>query len=304
METLELKDLDRKMAPLIESISKGRASHAYILAGPGSGMEIALEMAKAANCRSGASRPCGRCSTCRRIETGNHPDVMVISPSGATIKIGAMRELRADAEVKPFERGKKVYIIDEAHRMTAEAANSILKLLEEPPHFCMFILITTALQRLLPTLVSRCQVVEFNLPAAPLEEETSELYRRTEEIIELMNSFAGGRADAVVAGETLLGGGRESLAGYLDVTASLVRDMLIYGMTGDERFIINKGAVHHITRYAANIPAKRLLALLEAVTAFKLDLEKNANTSLLVTALLLELRGVFSGDVHSSGYQV
>jgi DNA polymerase III delta' subunit len=285
---------------LFDSVARGRVSHAYIFAGINDSLKAALELAKAVNCLSRKGRPCGNCSICRRIETGNHPDVKFYSAEGSMIKINQMRAMQADAHIRPFETGSKVYIINDAHKMTDEAANCILKLLEEPPEFCIFILLTTALQKILPTIVSRCQVVEFKQVQEADRDLSDELYNRREEIIRLLDSFADGKTEALTEGETIYDSGRETAALYLKITISLLRDMLIYSMTKDLTLISNTGEEGFIKEHAGCIPAKHIIELLQAFDTGYNDLGKNANTSLLATALLLKIWRVYRGNVYSS----
>ena len=106
--------------------------------------------------------PCGACPACRKIMSGNHPDVIHVKPTGAIIKIAQVRSLCEALSMKPYEAKMRVVIVTDAHTMNPSAGNALLKMLEEPPD--RTILILTAPQRvdLLPTIVSRCQPVRFN----------------------------------------------------------------------------------------------------------------------------------------------
>lgn len=106
--------------------------------------------------------PCGCCKSCRKIESGNHPDIILLKPSGPFIRIGQIRNLLGTLAMKPFEARLRVVIISDAQAMNPSAGNALLKVLEEPPD--RTILILTALQTsdLLPTIVSRCQHIRFN----------------------------------------------------------------------------------------------------------------------------------------------
>ncbi len=123
---------------------------------------LALSLAALANCReAGSGDFCGDCESCIKIASGNHPDVVLFESSGATIGIDAMRRLSREAQFHPFQGNIRVFIIDRAERMTQEAANSILKTLEEPPATSHIILTTGFPELLLPTIRSRCQRFRF-----------------------------------------------------------------------------------------------------------------------------------------------
>jgi len=177
-------------------LSHNRLAHAYLLYGAESaGMSgFALELAAALNCQSETERPCGQCAACRKTARLNHPDVKYLFPApkavydtpkkflellkyraehpyrvlpvGGTqnIPIDAVRGLKDEAKYAPFEGGYRVFIIECVEYMSREAANSFLKLLEEPPDRLLLILITQDIHALLDTIRSRCQPVYFPAP--------------------------------------------------------------------------------------------------------------------------------------------
>ncbi len=148
---------------LQSAIKNNRLSHAYLFVGPngvGKGL-TAKTLAKTLNCQKGDIDSCDKCRNCIRIDLDKYPDVKVIEPTGTSIKIEEMRKIRREASFKPLEGKKKVYIIQEASAMTQPAANSLLKTLEEPKGEMLFILTTSNIHGLLPTVVSRCQLVRF-----------------------------------------------------------------------------------------------------------------------------------------------
>jgi len=106
--------------------------------------------------------PCGSCRSCVKIQSGGHPDVILIKPSGPYIRIEQIRKLCHTLAMKPFEARLRVVIISDAHAMTAGAGNALLKMLEEPPDRTMFMLTAIQVSDLLPTVASRCQYIRFN----------------------------------------------------------------------------------------------------------------------------------------------
>jgi len=124
---------------------------------------MALTLAKAINCQDQSGDACGSCPSCLKIEQGNHPDIHLIDDSGTgSIKIEDIRQLQKDIGLRPYEALKKVFIIDNAHNLTAEAANALLKVLEEPPKDSLIILITSKTALLFKTIISRCQTIKFS----------------------------------------------------------------------------------------------------------------------------------------------
>jgi DNA polymerase-3 subunit delta' len=163
---------DRAVSLLQGSLKKGNLGHAYLLIGPPhvGKMTLALKLAQAVNCEV-TEPPCGECAPCRKIAMGKHADVQVIGLSAggnsaeprlrAEISIAQIRELQHTASLPPFEGRSRVFIIDGAEQLSTEAANCLLKTLEEPAGRVIFILLTTNDRLLHATVVSRCQRLEL-----------------------------------------------------------------------------------------------------------------------------------------------
>lgn len=156
---------DAAVRILQDELATGRVNHAYLFLGKeGVGKKtLAFQFAKALNCQESRLDSCEGCLACRKINHANHPDVKLLTiEDGNTIKIEQIRELQRDLAYKPYESSRKVYIIDRADRMTSEAANSLLKTLEDPPEYAVIILLAEELNKLLPTVISRCQQIHLN----------------------------------------------------------------------------------------------------------------------------------------------
>lgn len=147
---------------LENSLKIQKISHAYLFSGPrGTGKtSVARLFAKALNCEKGNGEICNECPNCRAINEGSHPDVIEID-AASNSGVDEVRELIEKVKYAPIQGKYKVYIIDEVHMMTNSAFNALLKTLEEPPSYVVFILCTTEPYKLLPTILSRCQRYEF-----------------------------------------------------------------------------------------------------------------------------------------------
>ena len=176
----------KKAKEMLRRAVKGeRLSHAYLFRGPeGVGKKtLARAFGNYINCRDQTTDQdaCGSCTSCRKLKSGNHPDQITIEPEGVSIKISQIRELKRALTFPPFEADCRTVIITDIHSMRREAANSLLKTLEEPPPGNLLILTGDEAGDILPTITSRCQIVPFSgLPhdqvAAKLTEEGSEPY--------------------------------------------------------------------------------------------------------------------------------
>ncbi|MDE0552600.1 MAG: DNA polymerase III subunit delta' [Candidatus Poribacteria bacterium] len=151
---------------LQRTVASNRIAGAYLFVGPiGVGKEtVAHYFAQLIFCQQHAQPPtvCGTCLACRKVNSGNHPDLQFIRPEGSLLRIGQIRELQKQIIYEPLEASRKVYILTDVERMNAEAENCLLKTLEEPPAASVLILLTSNIQVLLPTTRSRCQILQFH----------------------------------------------------------------------------------------------------------------------------------------------
>ena len=306
-----------------------RVPQAYIFAGPdGVGKKFtALMLAKALNCHELDDDACDRCNSCHKIDEGIHPDVRVIAPEGQFIKIDQIRALQKDAGYKPFEGRKKVYILDQAEAMRAEAANSLLKTLEEPSADCVIILVTANVYALLPTVMSRCQFVRFvalgiepltallvrekqlsperarliaslseGCPGRALAMDTEETLDKRKRMEHLLQILSSGLQDVRVLFEQVeqLSGDKSAIQEFLDILLVWYRDMHLLREHGDARLVANADAVPRLKETAFQISAVHIRRLFEIVYQTKMDLLRNANMQLALEVMLISLTEVYN----------
>ena len=200
-------------AALDKGLRQDQLAHAYLLVGPPQigKTTLALRLSQAVNCLSDHDRPCGDCQQCQRIERGIHPDVQVIAPAQdertgrlrTEIGIDQIRAVEQTAVLGPYEGRYRVFIIDGVERLSLEAANALLKTLEEPPARVLLLLLTAEEDGLLPTIRSRCQRLEL----WPLQEEAlvallTEEHGVTSEDALLLARLSGGRLGWALAAAT------------------------------------------------------------------------------------------------------
>ncbi|RUM39929.1 MAG: DNA polymerase III subunit delta' [Desulfobulbus sp.] len=202
---------ERPLRFLSRVIQSNRLGHAYLFSGPeGIGKAtVARAMAAGLLCTDPQkSVPCGHCPGCLQFVSGNHPDFLHIAPEGASIKIDRIRSLKRQLAFAPFSGGLRIILLEEVQSLRREAGNSLLKLLEEPPPDNLFFLVASDNEPVLPTILSRCQVVSFAPLAYPL---AADVIRRQnpelehDQALKLARITEGspGRALAIEAGEAL-----------------------------------------------------------------------------------------------------
>ena len=238
---------------LTNQISQGMISHAYLFYGPrGSGKTtIARLLAKAVNCQKRKGfEPCNECLSCVEINEGRALDLIEIDAASHR-GIDEVRDLKEGINFPPTRMKYKVFIIDESHQLTHEAANALLKTLEEPPPYVIFILATTEVHKMIPTILSRCQRFDFRKLTVPeilkklefiCEKEKIEIERPALELIAL--NSAGSMRDA----ESILDQATNFSAGK--ITAATIKDLLglveVENVSSFCDFLIKKESVRAI----------------------------------------------------------
>lgn len=208
---------------LREAAAKNKLAHAYLFRGPGGvgKKRTAVALASYLNCKKTREEDaCSHCSSCRKFFSGNHPDLIIVQPDGAAIKIGQVRELKHQLTFPPLEASVRVVILEDVNTMRREAANSLLKTLEEPTPGSLLILTADLSGDVLPTILSRCQVIPFG----PLD------YGEMAQVLMLEDNLEESEALALAAvAEGSLGRAKSLLQGELLALRQEVIDELLLG---------------------------------------------------------------------------
>ena len=328
---------DWAVSLLQQSLARDRLAHAYLFTGPPSigKTSLALWLARALNCTDPGPRPCGVCSSCRKIEHGVHPDVRVLDESENVsdkgdesdepgsrrkrgIKIGHIRELQSQAALSPFEGRRRVYVLCDFQQANLEAANCLLKTLEEPPSNVVLILTALQAEGLLPTIVSRCQVL--NLRPMPVSEVQRALQQHggiEEKRAAVLARLSAGRIGWAIRAsqdEALLGAREKYLAALeqsgklsyseriglaqqlsrnpsnlmdaLDLWQEWWRDMLL-ARSGSSAALVNVDREQAIRADAERYSLQEIESYLRAIERAIQQLDQNVSPGLVMEVLLL-----------------
>ena len=185
-----------------KSLAADRMAHAYLFQGPGGvGKQLfARKLATVINCEDpDGLQSCGICRSCRKMSSGSHPDFLLVSPEKGAIKIAQVRELIKKLSFAPYEAKTRVVVVEDVHSMRQEAANALLKTLEEPPENNILILTADSAGNVLQTILSRCQTIPFYSLTAEetcrvLREQDSEIDKQTAELLARLGEGSPGKA--------------------------------------------------------------------------------------------------------------
>jgi DNA polymerase-3 subunit delta' len=319
---------DRLKDLLLRTIERRRLPPSLLFCGPdGVGKRtLALAVARGLLCERGAGDPCEACSACDRIRRGIHPDVRLVEPEGNAIKVDRARGLVREINAVPYEGRAQVFVIDDAHFLTEEAANALLKGLEEPPATTNIILVTSSPQALLPTIRSRCQTLRFaalspSIVAGRLREATgisesearfraqlgdgslgaalafeSEGNRRLREnLLELLE-----RIDVMRAAERLELAQQLADADDVEIVMTALRSLLrdMEALRGGASSLLNSDVADRLKELAKGDLGRRALPLAERIGDLRRALRGNANRLMIMDLMLDILQG--GGELHES----
>ncbi len=194
---------ERLKENLRSSISRGRISLFYLISGPeGSGKKTLARLLAAAILCQGSEKPCGSCPACRKVMGVGHPDFITVDdPEKKTVPVELVRQARSDIYIQPNEASHKIYLFPRAHDMAEPSQNALLKILEEPPAYGVFILLTNNPQKLLPTVRSRCtELALTGLPQGILRQQLSKRFPdATDEMLSAAISRSSGYLGQAIA---------------------------------------------------------------------------------------------------------
>ena len=297
-------------------LEKSCFSGSFIFSGPeGIGKKLVAKLiAGQLNCTEQINRPCGICSACLKIQNETHPDLHIIQNGQSQIKIDDIRDILRQANLRPYEGRVKVFIIDNAHKLNSEAANSLLKVLEEPPHDVAIILVTHKPQNIIKTVLSRCKQIKFSpLIRAHLEAVLIKNYALDKASAHFLAYYAEGRLglalrlkdtpllqeknrifDSFILSAKpwdhfMMNQSKDQLQVCLNVLASWFRDVYLLKCGAPDIEIIHSDRQSDLLKLIPRFSFKQLDEIMLTLSESSLYLEKNINSKLLLHNLGAQL---------------
>lgn len=310
---------------LKNSIRLNKVSHAYIFCGEdGIGKNFVADIyAATLQCEEHGEEPCGKCKSCMQAESRNHPDIIHVLHEKASIGVEDIRlQLNSDISIKPYSSRYKIYIIDEAEKMTEAAQNALLKTIEEPPEYAVIILLTNNLNVILPTIQSRCVTLNLrtvdvpsitkylmenchipdyqaelaanfaggNLGKAIKFASSDEFVQRKDNVLRLVRNIDEMQISDVMTYIKQLGEEKAAIGDYLDLMMLWYRDVLMFKASQDASKIVYKDELMTIRKQASFKSFEALDRIIEAFSTIRARLNANVNFETSVELLLTALQ--------------
>ena len=317
------KDILKYISSAVEN---NRVSHAYILNGErGSGKKMLANLfAMTLLCETGDNEPCGKCHSCKQAESGNHPDIIrVTHEKPNSISVDDIRtQVNNTVDIKPYQGPYKVYIIPQADMMTPQAQNAILKTIEEPPSYAVFLLLTENAETLLPTINSRCVMLKLrnikdtlikkylmenleipdykadmctafaqgNMGRAIMLANSDHFNEIREEAVQLLKHISEMELNEIVAAVKNISVYKLVITDYVDIILIWYRDVLLYKATKEIDKVVFKDQLQSIKEQARKSSYEGIELILESLEKAKARLKANVNFDLVMELLFLTIK--------------
>ena len=316
--------------PIIEHLKNAvkheKVSHAYIFSGEeGAGKRmLAAAFAQTLQCSEKGLEPCGTCLSCIQAESGNQPDIIWVSHEKPnSIGVEDIREqIVGDMQIKPYNSPRKIYIIDETKKMTIQAQNTLLKTIEEPPAYGMIFLLTTNAEIFLPTILSRCVVLnlkpvgnkkiktflmeEIKIPdykadlciafaqgnvGKAIKLACSESFEEMKgHVIRIFRNIEGMELSDLLSALKELEQFKTNIYDYLDLSLVWFRDVLLFKVTHDANVLVFREEVSALQKHANRSSYEGLECIITAIEKVKVRLRANVNFELAIELMLLTIK--------------
>lgn len=311
---------------LRQAVAEDHVSHAYLITGEeGSGKRtLARAFAMALLCEKNDPSGCGECSSCRKVRDHNHPDLIELvhdKPNVISVE-DVRRQIVNTVDIRPYEGGRKVYIIPEAEKMNPQAQNALLKTIEEPPAYAVLVLLSSSPEALLPTILSRCARINMkplsdaqvggyltdvmHLPdyeakvlaafaqgnlGRAVEAASDETFsRRKDNVLSITKRVHGLDTAGIIEVVRQMKEDKDRIGSCLDLMLMWFRDVLYYKAAGDVDALIFSDEISAIRSQAAHSSYEGIQDVLDAIEKCRVRLRANVNFELAVELLLFTMK--------------
>ncbi len=311
---------------LQSAILNNKISHCYILDGEvGIGKKtIANTFAKALQCEVGGVNPCGKCVSCKSFESGNHTDIVKVGPvKNKSIGVDDVREqVNEVVSIKPYRSKYKIFIIDNGELITVQGQNAMLKTIEEPPSYVIFLIMTNNSKSFLPTILSRAVLLKLrpltkeivqdylltkvDMPIDDIEMyaafssgnigkaltlmENEEFKIMRDEVIEIMINLIDENLVDSLLSYSFFEKNKNNIDQVLDIMSIWYRDVLIYNETKNMEYILQKDRKNDIISCSEKLTSQNLIKKIEYIKEVTQSLESYSNFQITMEVMCLKLK--------------
>ena len=308
---------EQTIAHMKSAIEANKVSHAYLLAGEkGSGKKmLAGIFARTLQCEAHGSEPCGKCHSCIQAESGNQPDIIYVNhEKPGSISVDDIRgQVNGDIQIKPYSSPYKIYIIDEAEKLTQQAQNALLKTIEEPPAYAIIMLLTANEGMLLPTIKSRCVTLTMKPVPLPLQIPdyradicaafsqgnvgkakrlalSDSFGEMLEHALHMVKYISEMEPSDLVEDLKKINTYKMDIQDYLDLLTVWYRDVLMFKATCDANNLVFSNELNSIRDKAKDSSYEGLECIIKALEKAKVRLNANVNFDMAMELLLLTMK--------------
>ena len=310
---------------LQNAIKKGQVSHSYLFEGEESigKRMVALSFAKTLLCKKQGLQPCNNCNSCLKFDNFNHPDFELIEPEKDKIKRDEIKNIIDNINIAPLESPRRIFIIDNSDKIGVEGQNALLKTLEEPPSYINIVLITSNINKLIPTILSRCERIKFypvetkkigeflvskydktieeasfishftkgSVGRAITLSETPEFFEMREEVLNIIDSIIKGDKFKAFSSMDFFLNNKEDYEEILDIIIYWFRDLILYKELGNTELLVNKDKTSLLSSQSF-LKEGQINDIINRTMNTKKDIKRNINYQLAMETMLLSMQEV------------
>lgn len=332
---MDYKDIighEKVIEALKKIIKNGTISHSYLFEGEDSigKKKVGYAFAKALLCRSQKPEPCNECLSCYKFDNNNHPDFFLIEPDKGSIRVPQIEAIIREVTTLPLESKRKIFLIDDSHKMNIESNIKLLKTLEEPPAYVHFILVSSNSNNLLPTILSRVQTIKFY----PVEydkivdllvtdhgktyeeakfiaeftkgavgksislSKDEEFFQRRDEILKTIDYLVKGDKTLALSQMNFFRDNKDDIDEILDIFLLWFRDLLLFKELGQVELLINKDKLNNLSSQS-QVDIRSINDIIVRIEETKSNLRRNVNYDLAIQTMLLNIGGIQCNDKGS-----